>query len=100
MYDGVRVVKALPVVVGCVAMRDRCKCYTDQGTDALLTGEQCRNWLASPPFNPWLDRAQQGQVVQAKQGTPEKQDAPLGVVIADAGQYGGVPPSGPLGKDR
>lgn len=57
MYDGLRQVKALPVVAGCVALRQRCQCYTEQGTDAFLTAAQCREWLRSPPFNPWRDQA-------------------------------------------
>lgn len=61
LYDGIRQVKALPVVAGCVAMAKRCTCYTEQGTDAFLTGEQCREWLRSPPFNPWRESVQQVQ---------------------------------------
>lgn len=62
MYDGFRQVRVLPVVAGCVAMRDQCRCYTDQGTDAFLTGEECREWLRSPPFNPWREPQQQAPV--------------------------------------
>lgn len=58
IYDGLRQVKALPVVAGCVALRDRCQCYTDQGTDAFLTVDQCREWLRSPPFNPWREQVE------------------------------------------
>lgn len=74
MYDQFRQVKALPVVAGCVAMRDRCACYTDQGTDAFLTVAQCREWLRSPPFNPWRESVQ----VRAARPAGITQAAPAG----------------------
>lgn len=55
IYDAVRVVKAMPVVLGCVSMRARCSCITEQGTDAGLTDAQCRAWLDNPPFNPYRE---------------------------------------------
>lgn len=55
LYDSFRQVKTMPVVAGCLAMRDRCKCYTDQATDAFLTEDQCREWMKNPPFNPWRE---------------------------------------------
>lgn len=55
LYDSFRQVKTMPVVAGCLAMADRCKCYTDQATDAFLTDAQCREWLKNPPFNPWRE---------------------------------------------
>lgn len=57
MYDALRQVRVLPVVAGCVAMGERCTCYTAQATDAYLTPAQCREWLRSPPFNPWQEPA-------------------------------------------
>lgn len=55
LYDQARKVSALPYVAGCAAIRDRCTCYTPQGTDAFLTPDQCREWMRKPPFNPWLE---------------------------------------------
>lgn len=52
-FDQVRQVKVMPVVVGCMAVRDRCKCFTQQGTDAGLSVGECRAWLDRPPFNPY-----------------------------------------------
>lgn len=75
MYDGFRQVRALPVVAGCVAMRDRCRCYTEQGTDAFLTGDQCREWLRSPPFNPWRE--------SSEPGAPSRSAAPSAAVAGD-----------------
>lgn len=56
IYDGLRKVSALPTVAGCAAMGLSCKCYTGQGTDAFLTPDQCREWMRTPPFNPWAER--------------------------------------------
>lgn len=103
LYDGVRVVKAMPVIAGCVAMQSRCKCFTDQGTDAGLNGDQCRAWLENPPFNPYFERPQVAQVQPAGRGesatelpsgaAPSRRelDSSRGVVIADAGTNGGIP---------
>lgn len=55
LYDGIRQVRALPFVAGCAATPKRCTCYTPQGTDAFLNDGQCREWLRSPPFNPWSE---------------------------------------------
>lgn len=55
LYDPIRQVKSMPTVAGCVAMADRCKCYTSQATDAFLTDAECRAWIESPPFDPWRD---------------------------------------------
>lgn len=57
LYDQIRVVKVMPVVSGCVAMADRCKCFTGQGTDAFLSPDQCREWLKNPPFDPFREAA-------------------------------------------
>lgn len=53
IYDEVRKVVAAPMVAGCAAVRSRCTCYTDQGSDAGLSDAECRAWLASPPFSPF-----------------------------------------------
>lgn len=55
IYDGVRVVKSMPVIRGCIAMANRCKCVTDQGTDAGLNDDQCRAWLDNPPYDPYAE---------------------------------------------
>ncbi len=52
-FDQARQVKVMPVVVGCMAVAERCKCFTQQGTDAGLSGGECRAWLERPPFNPY-----------------------------------------------
>lgn len=55
IYDGLRQVKAMPIVAGCIATANRCKCVNQQGTDAGLDDLQCRNWMKSPPFDPYRD---------------------------------------------
>lgn len=75
LYDAIRQVKTMPIVAGCVAMADRCRCYTDQGTDAFLTAEQCREWLRNPPFNPWREPEPQ-RIAQRGAGQGADQPAP------------------------
>lgn len=63
LYDGIRQVRAMPVVAGCVTRGQSCRCYTAQATDAGLDDGACRAWLLNPPFNPWAEptRADNGQ---------------------------------------
>jgi zona occludens toxin len=68
MYDSIRQVRALPVVAGCIAMAERCTCYTSQATDAFLTVEQCREWLRSPPFDPFREHARPDPVAPQPDG--------------------------------
>lgn len=53
LYDPIRKVSSMPVVIGCIQNDKRCKCYTDQATDTYLTDAQCKEWLKNPPYNPW-----------------------------------------------
>jgi len=55
IYDADRKIHQLPHVAGCVATAHRCTCYTQQGTDAFLPHDSCLGWLASRPFNPFLE---------------------------------------------
>lgn len=55
LYDPVRKVVAMPAVAGCVASRSRCTCFTEQGSDAGLSSDECRAWLRSPPFSPFRE---------------------------------------------
>lgn len=56
MYAGLLEVRNVPRVVGCVDTGKRCKCVTQQGTDAGLDTMQCRSWIASPPFDPYTEQ--------------------------------------------
>lgn len=53
IYDPLRQVVAMPSVVGCVATRSRCSCFTEQASDSGLSEAECRAWLRSPPFSPF-----------------------------------------------
>ncbi len=53
LYDHLRKVVNMPVISGCMCIGDKCKCYTDQGTDAGLSSSEAKEWLLNPPFNPY-----------------------------------------------
>lgn len=57
LYDEIRQVQQMPIVVGCVATASRCSCFTQQGTDAFLDGEACRAWIDHRPFQPFIAAA-------------------------------------------
>lgn len=62
IYDQLRVVKVMPVIVGCVSYADKCKCLTQQGTKADMSIHACRSWIASRPYNPYLDKPEPTQI--------------------------------------
>lgn len=78
MYAALLEVRNVPRVVGCVDTGKRCKCITQQGTDAGLDNMQCRNWIASPPFDPYTEQKQNdvAAVVPHRDATPPKESAP------------------------
>lgn len=57
-YDSLRVVVNMPVVTGGVCMDERCKCVTQQGTDAGLSDSDCRRLIETPQFDPYTPRQQ------------------------------------------
>lgn len=54
-FDALRVVKQMPIVVGCIQTVTKCSCLNQQGLDAGLDGLQCRAWLANPPFDAYSE---------------------------------------------
>jgi zona occludens toxin len=58
-YDNIRVVAVMPVVAGGMCMGGKCKCVTQQGTDAGLSPEECKRWIDNPPFDPYARPQQQ-----------------------------------------
>lgn len=44
-------VKSVPRVAGCAAIRDLCRCYTQQGTRVTMDESVCRAYLDNPPFD-------------------------------------------------
>lgn len=57
LYDGIRQVRSLPVVAGCVAWDGEpgCTCYTQQGTDTFLPESACRELIRKPQFDPYRE---------------------------------------------
>jgi zona occludens toxin len=52
-YDDLRKVVNMPRIVGGWCQGSKCKCINQQGRDAGITGQDCRAWLESPPFDPY-----------------------------------------------
>lgn len=56
-FDHLRVVANMPVVVGGACSKTKgCVCYTQQGTDAGLTHDECREVVNRPQFDPYPPR--------------------------------------------
>lgn len=53
LYDHLRQVVSMPIVVGGYCDGPVCKCITQQGTDSGLSATECRNWTINKPFNPY-----------------------------------------------
>ncbi|OQS34742.1 zonular occludens toxin family protein [Chromobacterium haemolyticum] len=56
LYDAQRSVKAMPMVVGYIASKGRCKAFTQQGTVVAMSNEQCLSEMEQPRYNPYLDQ--------------------------------------------
>jgi len=56
-YDELRKVANMPRIAGGIAMGKRVRCFTQQGTDAGITEDACREWLLNPPFDPYTSFA-------------------------------------------
>lgn len=60
-YDHLRVVKAMPRIVGGWCLGDQpCRCLTQQGTDAEVPEDVCREWVARPKFDPYRAEREPG----------------------------------------
>lgn len=55
-YDHLRQVVVMPRTVGGWCEGSTCRCYTQQGTRAELSGDACAQWVADPPFDPYHRR--------------------------------------------
>lgn len=74
VYDSVRQIKTFPKVAGGVCMRGVCKCFTQQGSNAGLSSDQCLYEINNPRFDAYADP----QAVQAQarvQKAPESDDS-------------------------
>lgn len=74
-FDHLRQIVNMPQVVGALCTKTRCKCVTNQGTDAGLSEQECRDWLKNPPFNPYSPPPATGPAV-ASNGTALAGTAP------------------------
>lgn len=52
-FDHLRAVAVMPVVAGGVCGAKGCVCYSQQGTVLHMSVDECRAWIAAPPFNPY-----------------------------------------------
>lgn len=100
-YDELRKVAVMPVIVAGICNARRCECYTQQGTRAGVSDQECRDWLENPAFNPYQQpqaQQQQGGGGAMKQGVEPSVSAPGGagagaggggaVVLGDGSGYG------------
>lgn len=54
-YDHLRKVVSMPRVVGGYCIGNNCQCQTQQGTQAEISDEACRAWVARRPFDPYRE---------------------------------------------
>jgi zona occludens toxin len=52
-YDELRKVVVMPRVTGGYCVGGKCRCLHQQGFDAGITDEACRQWMRLPPFDPY-----------------------------------------------
>ncbi len=52
-YDELRKVTSMPRITGGYCLDGKCRCYHDQGFDAGLSQQACRDWMRSPPYDPY-----------------------------------------------
>jgi len=81
-YAQLAQVRNLPVIVGCVATSDLCRCYTQQGTDAQVPQDSCRSRLKSWSFDAYRDFQATENVQQRPTQSPGAVAAPAPVVVA------------------
>lgn len=75
IYDDVRRVADFPQMVGCIAAKNTCRCYSQQATVlAGISKEECLNYVDSPPFNPYKEAPREG-FKTADSFAPDKSDS-------------------------
>lgn len=57
-YDAMRVVKAMPVVAGCIKTANWCRCYSQQGTQLDIQVQRCSDYVANKVFDPYREPVQ------------------------------------------
>lgn len=72
-FDELRKVVNMPTVSGGVCYRGSCTCFTQQGTHAGLSHDECKDWMARRPFDPYTVAPPVPQVVAQKPLEPAKE---------------------------
>lgn len=54
-YDAIRIVKAVPVVAGCIKTETFCRCYSQQGTPLEVQAARCGDIVKNKVFDPYRD---------------------------------------------
>ncbi len=75
-YDAIRTIVNMPLVSGGVCMRGVCKCVTQQGTDSGLSADECKKWMANPPFDNYRQQVTVAAVSRVDTSSAGKQSAP------------------------
>ncbi len=53
VYDHLRQVVAVPKITGAMCVDGRCRCFTQQRTEAEISPEACEAWAYKRPFDPY-----------------------------------------------
>jgi Zonula occludens toxin len=59
-YDGIRTVKSMPRLAGCIADDSHCECYTEQGTSIAIPLNECKQKLQGMGYDAFRDNAKAG----------------------------------------
>lgn len=65
-FDAIRQVVNMPLVTGAMCINEKCKCYTQQGTNAGLTHDECAKWVENKPFDPYSPPAAQASTADVR----------------------------------
>ena len=82
-YDHLRKVVSMPRVVGGFCIGQDCQCQTQQGTQAEISDEACRAWVARRPFDPYRLDAKPVDP-GSQQGNPATRQEQEGLVATSA----------------
>ncbi|REW28940.1 hypothetical protein DSK63_05420, partial [Mycobacterium tuberculosis] len=85
-FDQLRKVTVMPRIAAGYVMGKTVRCYTQQGTVANISEAECRDWLANPPFDPYVEvKMAQAAPTMLQHEKPAAEAAPMpSAVIIDA----------------
>ncbi len=88
-YDELRKVVVMAMVAGGLCKRGECTCFTQQGTHAGLSHQECKDWMERRPFDPYTlpppPPAQAPKPVQQAKQEEGPQSVPMPAAPAKAG---------------